>query len=151
MNFQEHGNTKNNCAIKQVPPHCHQRNGAEVTIIEFKQHFLSIIVGVAKYFPMHQWERLLPQAELTLNLLQQSHTNTTPTLSDNAEMFGTCNYNKIPVGPMGCSVLVHENTNACATWDNHAVYIWYFQTSQYHYRAHVYCIKKTKAETCWTH
>ena len=61
-------------------------------------------------------------------------------------MFGTYNYNKIPFGPMGCSVLVHENTNACATWDNHAVYTWYLQTSQYHYRAHVYPIKKTNAE-----
>ena len=31
------------CALELVPPHCHQRNVAEVAIKAFKQHFLSVI------------------------------------------------------------------------------------------------------------
>ena len=65
-----------NCQLELVPPHCHCRNVAEADIKAFKQHFLSILAGVATDFPKSEWKRLLPQAELTLNLLRQE--NTTP-------------------------------------------------------------------------
>eukprot|EP00804_Cyclotella_cryptica_P014936 CCRYP_000554-RA/>CCRYP_000554-RA protein AED:0.35 eAED:0.35 QI:0/-1/0/1/-1/1/1/0/425 len=62
-----------------VPPGCHRRNAAEVAIRNFKSHFLSILAGVADDFPMKLWDKLLPQAEITINLLRQS--NATPTVS----------------------------------------------------------------------
>ena len=105
---------KQHCTIKLVPPHCHQRNVAKVAIKSLKQHFLRIIVVVATDFPVHQWECLLPQDEITLKLLCQS--NTTPTVSAYAEMFVPFDYNKIPLGPMGCAVLIYDNPNAHATW-----------------------------------
>eukprot|EP00804_Cyclotella_cryptica_P014189 CCRYP_005610-RA/>CCRYP_005610-RA protein AED:0.40 eAED:0.40 QI:0/0/0/1/0/0/3/0/300 len=58
---------------------CHRRNAAEVAIHNFKSHFLSILAGVADDFPMKLWDKLLPQAEITINLLRQS--NATPTVS----------------------------------------------------------------------
>eukprot|EP00804_Cyclotella_cryptica_P014311 CCRYP_019164-RA/>CCRYP_019164-RA protein AED:0.63 eAED:0.31 QI:0/0/0/0.75/1/1/4/0/681 len=58
---------------------CHRRNAAEVAIRNFKSHFLSILAGVADDFPMKLWDKLLPQAEITINLLRQS--NATPTVS----------------------------------------------------------------------
>ena len=61
-------------------------------------------------------------------------------------MFGPFDYNTIPLGPIGCAVLIHENTNTRANWDNHAVYIWYLQTSSEHYREHVFRVKKTNTE-----
>eukprot|EP00804_Cyclotella_cryptica_P003621 CCRYP_002237-RA/>CCRYP_002237-RA protein AED:0.34 eAED:0.34 QI:0/-1/0/1/-1/1/1/0/435 len=62
-----------------VPPGCHRRNAAEVAIRNFKSHFLSILAGVADDFPMKLWDKLLPQAKITINLLQQS--NATPMVS----------------------------------------------------------------------
>ena len=62
-----------------VPPSCHQRNAAEVAIRNFKAHFLIILAGVDDDFPMQLWDKLLPQAEITINLLRQS--NATPTIS----------------------------------------------------------------------
>ena len=119
--FREHEKIiKQHCALKLVPPHCHQRNVTKVAIKAFKRNFSSIIAGVAIDFPMHQWERLLTQAEITINLLRQS--NTTPTVSAYTEIFGPFNYNIMPLGIMGCAVLIYENPNAHATWDNHSVY-----------------------------
>ena len=37
--------------LKLVPPGTHHRNAAEVEIINFKAHFLSILAGTAQYFP----------------------------------------------------------------------------------------------------
>jgi hypothetical protein len=57
-----------------VPPDMHCRNRAERAIRTFKDHFIAILAGVDPKFPPYLWELLLPQAELTLNLLgnQQS-------------------------------------------------------------------------------
>jgi hypothetical protein len=52
-----------------VPPDMHRRNRAEQAIRMFKAHFLSILAGVDQTFPPYLWDLLLPQAELTLNLL----------------------------------------------------------------------------------
>jgi hypothetical protein len=58
-----------------VPPSMHRQNAAERAIQTFKNHFISTLCGNDKDFPMHLWDRLLPQALLTLNLLCSSHIN----------------------------------------------------------------------------
>jgi hypothetical protein len=60
---------KKNCTIQLVPSGNYCRNLAERTIQTFKNNFKAIIVGVDDNFPMNLWNRLLPQAVLTLNLL----------------------------------------------------------------------------------
>jgi hypothetical protein len=52
-----------------VPPEMHPHNCAEHAIRTFKDHFFSILGGVDQSFPPYLWDLLLPQAELTLNLL----------------------------------------------------------------------------------
>ena len=59
--------------MELVPPGCHRRNAAEVAIRNFKAHFLSVLAGVADDFPLTLWDRLLPQTEITLNLLRKSN------------------------------------------------------------------------------
>ena len=54
-----------------VPPHTHRQNAADVAIKTFKQHFIAILAGTHKQFPLHLWCRLLPQAEMTLNMLRE--------------------------------------------------------------------------------
>ena len=58
-----------------VPAHIHRRNAAERAIRTFKTHFFAILAGVAADFPQYLWDLLLPQAELTLNLLRQANVN----------------------------------------------------------------------------
>ncbi len=99
---------RNECklTLELVPPGCHRRNAAEAAICNFKSHFLSVLTGVADNFPPSLWNRLLPQTEITLNLLHQS--NALPNISAYAHLSGPFDYNKMPLVPMGCEVQVHK-------------------------------------------
>jgi hypothetical protein len=54
--------TENDVEYQLVPPHCHRRNAAERAILAFKEHFFSVFSSVDPDFPLHLWNRLLPQA-----------------------------------------------------------------------------------------
>jgi hypothetical protein len=66
----KHFFTANDVEYQLVPPHCHRRNAAERAIRTFKEHFVAGLASVDPTFPLHLWDRLLPQAEITLNLLR---------------------------------------------------------------------------------
>ena len=90
--------------LELVPPGTHLRNAAEVAIRNFKAHLLSILAVTAPYFPPSLWDRLLRQAEITINLLRQS--NATSNVSAYAHLSGPFNYNKISISPMDISVQI---------------------------------------------
>ena len=58
-----------------TPPNIHRINAAERAIRTFKNHFIAGLATVDPAFPIREWDRLLPQAELTLNLLRTSRLN----------------------------------------------------------------------------
>ncbi len=93
---------RKNCKIELVPPVNHRQNLAERAIQTFKNHFKAIIAGVDNSFPMRQWDKLLPQTILTLNL--QWQLNVAPTVSAYAYINGPFDYNAMPLAPMGCAV-----------------------------------------------
>jgi hypothetical protein len=89
-----------------APPGIHRRNAAERAIRTFKKHFIAGLCSVDKDFPLHLWDRLVPQALLTLNLLRWSRVN--PKLSAWAQLNGQFDFNRTPIAPPGIRVLVHE-------------------------------------------
>jgi hypothetical protein len=91
--------------MELVPLECHQWNAAEVARRNFKARFLSVLAGVSKNFPPSLWVRLLPQTEITINLIRQS--NATPNVSVYPHLSGQFDYNKMPLAPMGCDAQVH--------------------------------------------
>jgi hypothetical protein len=130
--------------MELVPPGCHRRNASEVAICNFKAHFLSILARVANDFPPNLWDWLLPQTEITINLIRQS--NATPNVSAYAHLSRPFNYNKMTLAPMGCEAQVHEKKNKCSTWAYHLVDGWYLFTSPEHYCTHNCHIKHTKSK-----
>ena len=130
--------------MELVPPGCHWRNAAEVVIRNFKAHFLSVLAGTADDFPPSLWDRLLPQAEITANLLRQSKA--TPNVSACAHLSGPFDYNKMPLAPMGCTVQVHKKTEKRGTWAYHSVDGWYLATSPENYCTHMCHIKQMRSE-----
>jgi hypothetical protein len=116
----------NMCKISMelVPPGCHRRNAAEVAIRNFKAHFLSVLAGVADDFPPSLCDCLLPQTEITINLIRQSNANATPNVFAYAHLSGPFDYNTMPLAPMGCEAQVHEKTDKCCTWAYHSVDGW---------------------------
>ena len=103
---------RDNCKLELVPTRCHRQNATEVGIRNFKNHFPSVLAGVAYGLPPSLWDCLLPQTKITLNLLRQS--NATPTVSAYAHLNGPFDYNKMPLAPMGCAVQVHKNLTPVA-------------------------------------
>jgi hypothetical protein len=68
---------------------------------------------------MSQWDQLLPQAELTLNLLRGSRIN--PKLSAYEQLFGRYDFNRTPIAPPGIKVLAHVKSKVRKTWVPHAL------------------------------
>ena len=103
------------CNYQLVPPDVHRRNAAERAIRTFKAHFLSILSGVDANFPKFLWDLLLPQTELTLNLLRQATLD--PTKSAWEYFNGPFNYDATPIGPAGCKILIHNKPGTRKSWD----------------------------------
>jgi hypothetical protein len=100
--------TVNDIAYQLVPPHCHRRNSAERAIGTFKEQFVAGLSSVDPSFQMLLWDRLLPQAEITLNLLRTSRLHTQ--LSAAAHYHGLVDYNKTAIAPPGCKIIAHEKS-----------------------------------------
>jgi hypothetical protein len=62
--------TEQEIDFQPVPPHIHRRNAAERAIRTFKNHFIAGLCSTDATFPLHLWDRLLPQAMISLNLLR---------------------------------------------------------------------------------
>jgi hypothetical protein len=99
--------TENYVGYQLVPLYFNRRNAAERTIKTFKEHFVAIIASADPYFPLNLWDRLLPQAEMTLHLLRTSMQH--PKLSAAAHYHGMIDFNKTDFAPPGCKIIVHGN------------------------------------------
>ena len=134
----------NKCRVELTPADQHRRNAAERAIQTFKGHLISVLAGVADGFPINQWDELLPQTILTLNLLRQS--NVAPNISAYAYHHGSFDYNRMPIAPMGCAVQFHIKPGRRKTFGEHSADGFYLKTSAEHYRTHVVFCKKTRAK-----
>ncbi len=132
-----------------VPPHDHRRNIAETAIKIFKANFISILCGCDKSFPLHLWDRLLPQAEHTLNMIRPARM--TPTISAHTYLWGQHDYNVNPFAPLGCKVQAHITPRVREAWAPHTASGYYVGRAWEHYCCHEVYISNTKSIcTCLT-
>jgi hypothetical protein len=136
--------TVNDIANQLVPPHCHRRNAAKRAFRTFKEHFVDGISSVDPAFPLHLWDRLLPQAEITLNLLRTSRLH--PQLSDAAHFHGLVDYNKTAFAPPGYKIVAHEKPGKRRTWDPHGKHGYSLGPAMHHYRCQNVYISATARE-----
>jgi hypothetical protein len=106
------------------PPH--RRNSAERAIQTFKAHFIAGLCSADPDYPATEWDRLLPQAELTLNLLRSCRFN--PKLSAHAALNGFFNFNATPLVPPGTKVLLENQINDVVGTSRHRCLV--HQTAQ---------------------
>jgi hypothetical protein len=124
--------TTNDVEYQLVPSHCHLTNAAERAIRTFKEQFVAGLSSVDPNFPLHLWERLLPQAEITLNLLRTSRLH--PQLSAAAHFHGLIDYNKISFAPPGCKIIANEKPAKRRTWAPHGQHGYSFGPAMHNYR-----------------
>jgi Reverse transcriptase (RNA-dependent DNA polymerase) len=123
-----------------VPPGTHRRNAAERAIRTFKDHFISILCGTDPKCPINIWDKLVPQAVITLNLMRASQID--PSKSAYEQIHGRFNFNKSPMAPLGHAVLVHEKPHKRRSWDPKAVKGYYIGPAMDHYRCFlVHCVE----------
>ena len=102
-----------------APAADHRTNPAERAIQTFKNHFISTLYGADNEFPANQWDRLIPQAVMTLNMLRPSRIN--PLLAAYNQIWGNFNFDKTPLAPPGCKVVVHEAPDTRGSYCSHGV------------------------------
>ena len=95
-------------------------------------------------YPIHEWDKILHQCEITLNLLRNTRTN--PKLSSWAFLNGPFDFNKTPLTPPGTKIEVHTKPNKRASWAYHSTSGWYVGPALAHYRCLKCYIPATRVE-----
>ena len=130
-----------------VPPRNHRRNPAERAIQTFKAHFISILNGVDERFPEGAWDYLLPQTNMTLNMLRPCTVN--PAHSAYSHVHGAFNYNAHPLAPLGCRAIVHERAvnqgGRRGAWGNRGCIGYYIGPVMESYRVWEFYMPDTKS------
>ena len=127
-----------------VPPHNHRTNPCERAIQTFKNHFIATLAGTDPHFPLHLWDRTLPQVQMTLNMLRASNIN--PNILAYAQLNGQFDFNATPLAPIGTKVIVHERPAQRGTWAVHGQDGWYIGPAMEHYRCYKTYITTTRGE-----
>jgi hypothetical protein len=118
--------------IQLVPPHNHQANAAKQAIATFKEHFIAALATVNQLCPLQLWDELLPQVELTLNMLRFSRRN--PKISANQEVCDAFDFNKTPPAPLGTKAVIYDDSTSRASWAPHDTDGYYVGPAPNHYR-----------------
>jgi hypothetical protein len=106
-----------NMDYQLVPPLIHHQNAAERAITTFKNHFVGRLSSTHLDFPLWLWDKLLPQAKITLNLLQASRQQ--PIILAYEAIYSPYNYNRNPLIPPGSKIVAHEKPSQRGSWDPH--------------------------------
>ena len=104
---------KHKIKYQLVPTYLDICNAALHAIHTFKLHFIPCLCAYNPKYPAKECYCFLPQATLTLKLLQNCRFN--KNLSLYAAIHGIFNYNKTPLETLGTRSLVHKNTANCCT------------------------------------
>jgi hypothetical protein len=90
-------------------PDAYRRNSAERAIQTWKNNFYAGLATCNPKFPLTEWDLLMPQADITLNLLRSSGRQ--PKLSAHACLHGAFDFNRSPLAPPGTCAVVHFTPN----------------------------------------
>jgi hypothetical protein len=108
--------------LQLAPPHMHRHNAAERAIHTFKNHFIAGLCSVDLNPPLGLWDKLLPQATITLNLLRQSRFKSR--ISVHAQLNGRYDFNRAPMAPPCTRVIAQKKPDQRASWAPHGVDGW---------------------------
>jgi hypothetical protein len=81
---------------------------------------------------------------MTLNMLRTSQIN--PNLSAYAQLFGSFDYNKTPLAPLGTNAVIHERPQQRRTFGDHGREGWYIGPAMHHYRHYTIFVTTTRGD-----
>jgi hypothetical protein len=110
-----------------APPNIHRWKNAEMAIQTFKNHLIARLCSVDPNFLLNLWDKLLPQAKITLNILRESRIN--PRMSSYAQLNGHFDFNRTPMAPPGTRVIAHDKPDQRSSWDPHGILMEWMATA----------------------
>ena len=105
---------------------------AEKAVQTYKCAFKSTLASLPTNFPLALWCRLLPQIDLSVNIVRPNRLN--PKLSAWAAMEGDFHFDKTPIAPPGSEMVIHEKPSRRSTFGSNAKKAWYLGPCLDHYR-----------------
>ena len=128
--------------IEYIPPDNHRQNPVERDIRTFKNHFIASLCTTDPDFPINEWDLLLPQVEMTLNLLRGSRRK--PDISAYQHVIGKFDCERNPIAPMGTKVIVLDDPDNRSTWSPHGTRGYYIGPAMNHYRGYRILMEDTR-------
>eukprot|EP00957_Ditylum_brightwellii_P182958 13935692-Ditylum_brightwellii.AAC.3 len=122
----------------------HQTNAAEKVIQTWKNHILVGLASLPADFLIAHLCRLIPQANLMLNLLHMCLQNLS--LSAQEAMHGSFHFEFTPMAPTGTKYYIHIKSCKCASWGFHAEDAWYVGPALNYYRCYNVVMKEKTAQ-----
>jgi hypothetical protein len=107
-------------------------NAAERAIQTFKDAFIAALATTNSDFPLQLWDKIMPQVQDILNLMQASQINLA--ISAYKALNGPHDWNQCPLAPLGCKAVVYKDGNTRGSWALRGVDSWYLGPLMDHYR-----------------
>ena len=123
--------SKTKCKLQLVEPHNHRVNAEERAIQTFKDAYIAALATNNVNFPLHLWDKLTPQVQTCLNLMQ--HSPIDPSKLAYETLCGPYNWNRHPLAPLGCKAVLYEDGNTRGSWASRGVDGWYLGPLMDHY------------------
>ena len=124
--------------MQVVKPHNHQANAAEREIQTFKDAFIAALATSDSEFPLQIWDKLAPQIQSTLNLLQKSRIS--PSILAYEALNGPYIWGRYPLTLPGCKAIIYEAPTVRGLWALRNTDAWYLGPSKDHYRCNLYYV-----------
>eukprot|EP00804_Cyclotella_cryptica_P028195 CCRYP_011052-RA/>CCRYP_011052-RA protein AED:0.30 eAED:0.33 QI:0/0/0/1/0.5/0.33/3/0/617 len=128
-----------------VPPNEHRVNAAERAIQTFKNHFIYGLYSTDRDFPSQLWDKLLQQAQDSLNMLRTSQID--PTKSAYEILEGPHDFNRNPWAPPGCRAVLHEPSKTQMSWVPRGTDAWYIGPAMHHYLSYEFYVPRPAPTT----
>ena len=97
----------------------HWRKISKKALQTFEDHLVVMLHGVEDSFPLHLWDRLLPQVERSLSLLRQ--TNIHKYLMTYTNLYRSHDYNQTPYALVGCTLQMNAKLGKRNSWVPHSM------------------------------
>ncbi|KAL7474316.1 hypothetical protein ACHAW6_001226, partial [Cyclotella cf. meneghiniana] len=98
----------------------------------FKNHFIAGLCTTDHDIPSQLWDKLLPQAQDSLNMLCASRIDPSKLAYEVLE--GSHNLNRHPWAPPGCRAIIHKPVDNRMSWGPQGTDAWYIGPALHHYR-----------------
>ncbi|KAL7475216.1 LOW QUALITY PROTEIN: hypothetical protein ACHAW6_001141 [Cyclotella cf. meneghiniana] len=134
---------KNKIKWQFVPPNEHRVNAAKHAIQMVKNHLISGLCSTNHEFPSQLWDKLLPQAQDSLNMLRTSKID--PSKSAYEVLEGPHDFDRHPWAPPGCRAVIHKPTDNRTSWGPRGTNACYIGHSMNHYHSYKFYVPETRA------